>query len=465
MGYVYDIGNTIRSLAWTVRQKALAAVTTPDAQDAQKAYYTYLTNATLAVDEGRMKVVNGAFPPPDPTNADGRYGCANKTTWYSTDPLWCSGRYLLDQGRANPVGFPHWTGSPTSCTGCRRDLTSGYSNPWMTAYAVLVYGWLIDLGFPAAKPYDVTAKYMMGLFMDSGGINGPLAATYHTPMSNPAGDGYIQTWAGVSAAHITSARVARAFDGTANTFLIAEALNGNQAQNIYNLVDLWYYAGGSYFRVGNEIMYLHTTGYATVGMTVNTTTDRATVASHAFLTGDLIRAHRDAGAGNVAALSVTDGGSMCMYGKTDCDFYVKVIDATTLELYLDSGLTQLVDWTAADSGLYAGQTASTSTAIRTTDADGWNAAGAAGHGDVSRRGGRSLSMQSLASTRPTRCNRTQAECSRGLQAAGTAPSIQIRLPAVLPATGVADVPHGSRHDVQRGCVVRSQHHHELRQPM
>lgn len=355
VGYIYG---TIRTAVWTLRVKAAAAAATPDAFDAEKAYFTQMVTGAIALDEGRLAITNGAYPPPDPSNAGGRYGCANKSTWLYTDPLWCVGRYLFERGRANPVGFPHWVGvatpAPQSCSACRQDRASGQLSPWMAGYGVNAYAWVTDLGFPASKVFDVHAKWMIGLSMDSGGVNGPATYSYHTPMRDAAGTGYIQSWTDVKNARTLTSRVARAFNATDTTFRIAEALSSGQDNNTYNIADL-YEQTMLPVQVGSELLHLVITTSATVGMTVDPITDVATAAGHTFITGDLVRVHRSIGAGVAAALSVTDAGSLCMYGKFGCDMYVKVLSATQLELYIDSGLTQKVDWTAADAGLYAGQ--------------------------------------------------------------------------------------------------------------
>ncbi len=259
IGYVFDVWNTIRAMAWTMRIKASAAVATPDSLNAEKAYFSQMVNGALAIDEGRLGITNGAFPPPDPTNGDGRYGCANKTSWLPTDPLWCIGRYLFDRGFINPVGFPHWYGESTglwACNSCRQDMTSGSLSPWMVVYASASSAMLTDLGFPAGKVHEKTTGWLLGLFFHSSGPNGPLAAAYRTPMRNAAGTGYLQSWAAVKDARVLSARLARAVTGSSTEILVTNVLsNSVGVSDIYNTLDV-INLGGVPFQVGNELVGL-----------------------------------------------------------------------------------------------------------------------------------------------------------------------------------------------------------------
>ena len=200
-GLVYSSGNTSRSTAWGLRNVAAAALMSPDGSP-ERAYFTTKLNNNLESNEGRFNITKGAFPPSN-ASCDG----FNRDTETS---IWRMSRCWYELGRSNPLGFfiEHDASLGQTCTACNGAAAGDGLSPWMDEYAVLVFSWLSDIGYPAQYVHRIIAAHTMHLIADTAYAESPIdVVRYRLPAVTVGHTGYLQSYADMKAGYIRTATV------------------------------------------------------------------------------------------------------------------------------------------------------------------------------------------------------------------------------------------------------------------
>ena len=378
-GLMDPSGSFPRGLFWPLRAIGQAAVLSPDGTP-EKTYYTRMLNNNIEVTEGKMGLTAGSFPP---SSASAPYGCPSTTlTDYYNQPssyasAWCIGRYVWMRGIANDMGWPGLATAPNSPTVSPNvDLRYGseFITTWMIPYAPLVYGHLRDLGLTQIGPIsDTINKLFLRLLADSGaGQDYSILGMYATGLMNSTDTAMLSTPSEVRAAASRSAQVAKAFSNSDTTFYVTKFAN-----SLYTPGPAWETINGSgWIQVGSEKMVvtdqIYLRHYYWRG-SISASTDTFTftfggcysgggcspfdaTGIHFLADGDLVTI-ANGGTAVLSGFPIAADTANCHVpsGRDYCTYYVKVISTSSIQLYKDSALTQLVDFTSdVASNAYAG---------------------------------------------------------------------------------------------------------------
>ncbi len=336
-GLIYESGNTSRSTAWALRNLGAAALASPD-DSPEQAYFVAKLNNNLESNEGRFNITRGAFPPSNSS-------CTgfNKATETS---IWRMSRCWYEQGWSNPLGFfmEHDPGLSQTCAGCNGALAGDGLSPWMDEYAVLAFSWLSDVGFPAEHIHKVIATHTVHLIADTAYAEAPFdIIRYRLPNVTVGYTGYLQTYAAIKAAYVTTATLAADMSASDGTFYLASRTASSGGMDVFNTLDgtsLPY----TYWQIDNEVMELFQSYWEYKQVTaIDSVNDRATANQHGFKTGQIVRVDADKiDPGMLGNPLCKPRGIPPNTPSNDCDFWVKAVDANTIEFYNDPALTNKV---------------------------------------------------------------------------------------------------------------------------
>ena len=331
-GITIDSANNPRGTAWALRNIGMATVLSDDGS-VEKAYLSEKLNNNLEAHEGRYNIINGSFPP-----ANSSCSGFDKTTETS---IWRMYRCWGESGWSNPLNISLRHQGSSICYGCDLTLAGDGQGPWTDQYWITVLGWLRGLGYNSAI-HDVEAKNDIHTLADPArtGGNPAFALVYVEPGETSGNLGYLQTWAAIRNAIITTGKLSLDIGASDTSISLATVCDTKG-----NSLDL-NFKNYTYWTVDSEKILLSTTSwpYKLVAST-DAASDRLTTSSaHGYLTGQIVRlianATLDPGVtGNALCRQSVAGGPR----DDNCDFWVKVIDSTTVELYNDSALTSKVD--------------------------------------------------------------------------------------------------------------------------
>jgi hypothetical protein len=336
-GLIYEAGNTSRSTAWALRNLGAAVLASPDGTP-ERAYFVAKLNNNLESNEGRFNITHGAFPPSNPS-------CANFNKATETS-IWRMSRCWYEQGWNNPLGFfmEHDPGLRQTCASCNGALAGDGLSPWMDEYAVLVFSWLSDVGFPAQHIHKVIATHTVHLIADTAYAEAPFdIIRYRLPNVTVGYAGYLQTYAAMKAAYVTTATLAADMSASDNTFYLASRTSSTGGIDVFNTLDgttIPY----TYWQIDNEVLELYQSFWEYKPVTaIDTVNDRATAKQHGFKTGQIVRVDADKiDAGMLGNPLCKPRGILPNLPSDDCDFWVKAVDANTVEFYNDPALTSKV---------------------------------------------------------------------------------------------------------------------------
>ena len=378
-GLMDPTSNFPRALFWPLRALGQAALLSPDGTP-EKTYFTRMLENNIAVTEGKMALTSGSFPP---TASSAPYGCPSTTLAdYYNQPssyasAWCLGRYAWMRGISNALGWPGLATAPnTPSIAYNVDLryASEMISPWMLTYGQLVYGHLRDLGFTKIAPIsDQMSKLWIRLVADSAaGQDYSILGMYYIPLMNATDTATLASSAEVKAGATRTALVAKSFTNTDTVFYSTKYANAAYTPGI----NLGGVTGYGPIRVGSEQMMItdqiYLKNYYWRG-SISASTDTFTftfggcfsgggcspfdaTGIHFLADGDLVTIAN----GGTAVLSgfpiAADTANCHVPSGTDyCSYYVKVISTTSIQLYKDAALTQLVDFTSdVTSNAHAG---------------------------------------------------------------------------------------------------------------
>ncbi|GEM_PF-4607989 len=343
-GYIIDTGWAIRAMAWARRGLGYAALAAPDGS-IEKTYFSRIVENNFAIDEGRYNILNGSFPPPSQTPP---YGCTQNASTETN--LWCMGRYFYEAGHGpNPLGFPSWRGG-TSGYGLDGRYVGAFDSPWMTTYAVIVYGQLKSLGFKTGPVFEKLANYLASAMADSNGM-GASGIKYHWGQSNTAGTAYVTSLSSMTQGSLPVLVLSKPMTPSDSSAYVAcfQCLNLSQNWSHPDLQE----KVAQYFRIGSEVVRAYAgASYTNAAVVIDPASDRLTAAGHPYSTGHAVLLVRG-GSALGPDLSINANPSNC-YGvgsKNACVVYLTVLDANTVEAHWDAARTQKVDFSAADTGV------------------------------------------------------------------------------------------------------------------
>ena len=188
-----------RGQAWGLRDIAEAAFVAPDGTP-EKAYFTQKLNNNIAIEEGAQDVVNGAFPPSNPS-------CPGYTAGPGASQ-WCYGRITIGEAIGNDFGAPMLTnplhlmniGNAGDCGSETHLLQTGAyvcendDRPWEHHYKYGVLGHIQELGFPIGPLNQVQFLELLHMVQDPA-FNPWLVGVYNMPTLRASTNQYYQTWA------------------------------------------------------------------------------------------------------------------------------------------------------------------------------------------------------------------------------------------------------------------------------
>jgi hypothetical protein len=338
-GVFYEQGNAPRSSAWGFRTMAWAATFAIDGS-VEQAYYKDRLEATLEMTRGRMNL-----------NPNGRT-CAGFNRLTETDP-WKMGRCYYEAGTSNPLHeFIGVTGDGFRGSNCycstSRAVGAVYAQ-WQHQYVMTSLNHLLDLGWDVKPILEFVADYNLHLIADTA-LKSPLfSRQYWLPGFLGDHYDYVQSWQDVYNGKAQTAILAKPMAAGDRSITVLGMLDtsGNPSENVMDVA----LAGGMWLRAENEVFKVATySGGSKTVTAVDTVADRVTIAAHGYADGETAMFQ-----GGALDAGMT-GGATCStdrYGNRvkNCWFFVKAVDADTIELYRDAELTQKLDLTGGSSGM------------------------------------------------------------------------------------------------------------------
>jgi hypothetical protein len=352
-----------RGMAWPMRTLGAAAAASPDGAPEQ-AYFLEKLENNLEMQEGRLNIRNGRFAQSYAAHAAD--WCQNGFSAASETSAWWYGRCFHDEGLENPLGmFARLrSGDGDGCYGCDGSIAGAGYPAWMHQYALIVFNWLTGLGYEADFVTDVLAKWTVHLIADSAysGGNAPNVVRYYIPGVSWDRNHYLQTWSSVAAAFLDSAPLARDLSASDTTMYV---LTRGDTISRGNNLDLNLRCGDCYWKVDNEV--IRETTHATMATSktvtaIDAATGRVTSPAHGYTSGQRVRVYgskMDSGVVGSALCKVN--GTVTQSRNNDCDLWVKVIDANTVEWHSNATLTSRATLAGDGTGLGMNQLAVTIT--------------------------------------------------------------------------------------------------------
>ena len=336
-GLIYDAGNTSRTTAWGLRNLGAAALISPDGSPEHN-YFVAKLNNNLESNEGRFNITNGAFPPANPS-----CGSFNQATETS---IWRMSRCWYELGFSNPLGFfmEHDPSLTQLCQACNGAGTGDGLSPWMDEYAAVVFSWLSGVGFPAQNIHGVVATHTVHLIADTAYAEAPFdVVRYRLPAVTVGYTGYLQTYAAMKAAYVTTATLAADMSASDTTYLLASRTASGAQPEVFNSLD-GTSLPNTYWQIDNEVIQLYQASLITTAVSaVDSVNDRATANQHGLKTGQIVRVDADTiDPGMLGNPLCKARGIPPNTPSNDCDFWVNAVDANTVEFYNDAALTSKV---------------------------------------------------------------------------------------------------------------------------
>jgi hypothetical protein len=336
-GLIYATGNTSRSTAWGLRNVGGAALISPDGTPEQ-AYFVAKLNNNLESNEGRFNITNGAFRPSNPS-----CGGFNRATETS---VWRMSRCWYELGRSNPLGFfiEHDPGLGQACQSCNGAVAGDGLSPWMDEYAVVVFSWLSDVGFGAQYIHKVLATHTMHLIADSAYAESPIdIVRYHLPAMTVGHTGYLQSYAQMKAGYVATATLAADMSKSDTSFFLASQSASGGQPPLINTFD-GTLLSNTYWKIDDEVIQVNGAKWIVKPVTaVDTVNSRVVANQHGLQTGQIVRVNANkSDPGMVGNPLCKAPGLPPNIPSIDCDFWVNVVDANTVEFYNDPALTSKV---------------------------------------------------------------------------------------------------------------------------
>ena len=339
-GVFFDLGNSPRSTAWSLRTMAWAATFAIDGS-VEQGYYQDRLNATLQMTQGRLNI--------DP---QGRT-CAGFNRLTETDP-WKMGRCYYENGQTTNVLHEFMGISPdlftAPCYCSVSPQSAGMYSAWQHQYAMVSLNHLLDLGWDVKPILQFIADYDLHLIADTA-VRSPLfSRLYWLAGFKDSRWDYEQSWTDIYNAKSETAILAKPAGPTDTNFTLLGTMDtqGNPQEDLMDVAIM----NGIWMQVDNEIFeVLGFSAYNPVAITaVDTSASTVTIPAHGYNTGETIMFQ-----GTALDTGMT-GGPTCSMNRAgalveNCWFYLKAIDANTLAIYSDAALTKQVVLKGGSSGM------------------------------------------------------------------------------------------------------------------
>jgi hypothetical protein len=227
----------------------------------------------------------------------------------------------------------------------------------MHPYLVVTLGHMRDLGWGVDGILNKALDFSLHFYADSA-VPGPLWSRQYWFGLYALNGSYVQSWTDAVAGKTQTMILAQPMTSGATSFTVL-GYHDTQGNPQENLMDISI-SNGDWMQIGSE--KLRAFGYVSSGQSkqvtgFNATTDRVTITGHGYADGETIMFGPTIGQGSQSYTLDAGmvGGNNCSFDHSDqrtknCWFWLKVIDANTIELYRDAALTNLVNLTGGNSG-------------------------------------------------------------------------------------------------------------------